>query len=143
MQFNILQQDYSLMLSEETHTCRHTLKCTKTHTQKAWLLNTRGLTRYSSAICGKYCCIPGTQYAQHIILLISLTLSPSVFLLCLLSLSSTSPHLCSLVYFFLFTIIPFLGTDSLLPLSPSFITYLVLPSSSSSTLTRCLLAATY
>lgn len=82
MQFNILQQDYSLMLSGEMHTCRHTLKCTKAHTQKAWLLNTRGLTRYSSAICGEHCCIPNTQYAQHIIFLIFLSLSLSVFLLC-------------------------------------------------------------
>lgn len=106
MQFNILQQDYSLMLSEELHTCRHTLKCTKTHTQNAWLLNTRGLTRYSSAICGEHCCIPYTQYAQHIIFLISLTLSLSVFLLFPLFLSPSLPHLCSLIYFFLLIITP-------------------------------------
>lgn len=64
------------MLNEKTHT--QTQTHTQAHTQRAWLFNTRGLTRYSSAMCGEYCCIPHTQYAQHITLLISLTLSFSV-----------------------------------------------------------------
>lgn len=67
----------------------------QTHTQRAWLLNTRGLTRYSSAMCSEYCCIPSTQYAQHIALLISLTLSLSVFLVCPRSLSTSLPPSCS------------------------------------------------
>lgn len=57
---------------------------TEAHRERPWLLDTRRLTRYSSAMCDEYCCITSTQYAQHISLLISLTLSlppvPSLFL---------------------------------------------------------------
>lgn len=56
-------------------------------------------------MCGEYCCIPSTQYAQHITLLICLTLSLPVFLLRPFSLHH---HLLSLpssssAPFFLFT----------------------------------------
>lgn len=74
------------MLSEETHTCGHTLR----DTHRA--LSTRGLTRYSSAICDEYCCIPCTQYAQHISHLISLLLSLTACLLDPLSLSPSLPQ---------------------------------------------------
>lgn len=44
-------------------------------------------------MCGEYCCIPGTQYAQHNARLISLSLA--LFLLCPLSCSSSTPPFCS------------------------------------------------
>lgn len=62
----------------------------------SWLLDTRGLTKYSSAMCGEHCCIASTQYARHITLPISL----SLFCSCPLSLSTSSPLFSS--FFFLF-----------------------------------------
>lgn len=139
------------MLNEKTHT--QTQTHTQAHTQRAWLFNTRGLTRYSSAMCGEYCCIPHTQYAQHITLLISLTLSFSVSSSYALTpflhqcLPSARPLL--LLFYFIFPNLPSL----LSPLGCSlFMHYLCIPGiffhliclslSFPSTLTKCPFAAT-
>lgn len=102
---------------------------TQARTQRVWPLSARGLTRYSSAMCGEYCCIPCTQYARHITLLISLTLS--------LSVSSS------------YALFPFLHHHLLLALPLSVFLFILalplstppVPSSLTSTLTKCLFAA--
>lgn len=68
---------------------------THSDTYTEMLANSKGLKMYSFAMCGEYCCIPSTQYAQHITLLICLTLSLRVFPLCPLLLHHHLPSLPS------------------------------------------------